>query len=128
MVVVATNKYDLLDEAIRSRFEEQILVNLPDKEARKSVVKMFMDSRSKGKNLASDEKSLDKIADLTDKFSIRTIKMMADKASLLALKDNRRDISAGDWEKVIKESEKMKVKSDKYVSDSERKRVGFVKS
>lgn len=125
MVIAATNKYDLLDEAIRSRFEEQILVNLPDKDARKSIIKKFMESRAKGIALSQDEKSLEELAEKTSNFSIRTMKMMADKASLTALKDGRRDINASDWEKIIKDSEKMKVKSNKYETKADRGSIGF---
>lgn len=125
MVVAATNKYDLMDEALRSRFEEQIMVGLPDKDARKSLLKMFLEARGKGKKLAQDEEAISSIALKTASFPIRAIKMITDKASILALKDGRRDISVADFEKIISESASMKVKAQNYQTNSNRPSVGF---
>ena len=123
--VAATNKYDLLDEAIKSRFQEQIFVDLPDKEARKAIIKLFMDQRTKGAELAGDDAALEKIAEKTDKFPIRAIKMIADKASIEALNDGRRNIKAEDFEKVIAGSGNMKVKSENYKTSHDKKPIGF---
>ena len=125
VVIAATNRTDLMDEAIKSRFEEQIEVPLPDKEARKSVIKLFMSQRKKGLKLANDDKALTEIADKTDKFSIRTIKNMAEIASMRALKDGRRDILKADFEAVIKENQHQKVNADVYKKKGDRTPIGF---
>ena len=125
VVVAATNRYDMMDEAVRSRFEEQIYVGLPDKEARKSIVKMFMQQRTKGQELAQDEKSLDYISNALDKFPIRAIKMISDKASIEALNDGRRNINIKDFDKIIAQSQNMKVKEQNYKTNTERPLIGF---
>ena len=125
VVAATTNRYDMMDEAIRSRFEEQIYVGLPDKDARKSVIKLFMDKRTKGQKLASDDKALELIASKTEGFPIRAIKMMSDKASLEALNDGRRDITADDFEKIISQNLDMKVKENNYKTNNTRVPIGF---
>ena len=123
--VAATNKYDLLDEAVKSRFQEQIFVDLPDKEARKSIIKLFMNGRSKGRELAADEEALEHIAENTERFPIRALRMIADKASLEALNDGRRNIKAEDFDKIIAESQNMKVRSNEYKTKNDRRPIGY---
>lgn len=123
--VAATNKYDLLDEAIRSRFQEQIFVDLPDKDARKSIIKLFMEQRLKGLELAKDEKALEYIAQKTERFPIRALKMISNKASIEALNDGRRNIKAEDFDKIIAQSQNMRVKTDIYKTKNDRPMIGF---
>ena len=125
VVVATTNRYDMMDEAIRGRFEEQIYVGLPDKDARKSVLQLFLNKRTKGKALAADDKAMDELAAKTENFPIRALKMMSDKAALEALNDGRRDITSADFEKMIAQNQNMKVKEQNYKTDAERKPVGF---
>lgn len=125
VVIAATNRYDIMDEAIRSRFEEQIYVGLPDFEARKAIVKMFMSQRTKGKAIAENEDALNTLAQKLDKFPIRAIKMISDKASIAALKDGRRDITVQDFEKIISENKNMQVKEENYKTNVDKKPIGF---
>ena len=125
VVIAATNRYDIIDEAMRSRFEEQVYIGLPDFEARKAIVKMFMEQRTKGHNIANDDETLNKIAEKFDKFPIRAIKMISDKASITAMKDGRRDISVKDFEKIISENKNMQVKEENYKTNAEKKPMGF---
>ena len=123
--IAATNKYDLLDEAIKSRFQEQIFVDLPDKDARKAIIKLFMTQRTKGKELAENNSALEQIAQKTEQFPIRAIKMISDKASLEALNDGRRNIKAEDFYKIIEQSQNMKVKGGNYKSKNDRPLIGY---
>ncbi len=123
--VAATNKYDLLDEAVKSRFQEQIFVDLPDKDARKAIIKLFMEQRSKGRELANDNTALEYLALKTDGFPIRALKMISDKASLEALNDGRRNIKTKDFDKIIAKSQNMKVKSNEYKTKNDRTPIGF---
>ena len=107
MVAATTNRYDIMDEAVKSRFDEQIYVGLPDLEARKSIIKLFMNQRGKGKALAADEKAVEEVAKKFEGFPIRAIKMLSDKASLEALSDGRRDITSADFDKVISKTPKL---------------------
>ena len=123
--IAATNKYDLLDEAIKSRFQEQIFVDLPDKDARKSILKLFLEQRSKGKELAENDEGLESIAQKTEQFPIRALKTITEKASLAALSDGRRNIKAEDFYKVIDDSQNMKIRSENYKTKHDRKPIGY---
>ena len=125
MVVATTNKYDVMDDAIRSRFDEQIYVGLPDLEARTSILKMLLNQRTKGKVLAENEEDLEKVAKKLDSFAIREIIGITNRAAMLALKDDRRDISVEDFEKIIAESQNLKVKEELYKTNATRKSIGF---
>jgi len=125
VVIAATNKYDLIDDAAKSRFEEQIYVGLPDFEARKSLVKLFMSSYTKGRELANNEEALNYIAKILDSFPTRDIKMISKKAALEAKHDNRRNVEVRDFEKIASQEQKRKVKEDKFKPNSERKLIGF---
>ncbi len=125
VVIAATNCYDQMDTAARSRFEEQIYVGLPDKEARESILKLFMNKRTKGQALAQNDEEISKIADKLNSFPIRAIKMISEKASIEAMNDNRREIKADDFYKIIAQNQNMKVKEQNYKTNIERKSVGF---
>ncbi len=125
MVVATTNKYDIMDPAVRSRFDEQIYVGLPDKEARVSILQMLLNQRTKGMNLAENETEVGKVADKLEKFAIREIIGITNRAAMLALKDGRRDIAAEDYAKIIEESQNLKVKEELYKTNATRKPIGF---
>ena len=125
IVIAATNRKDIMDEAIVSRFEEQVEVPLPDFEARKSVIKLFMNSRKKGVALAGDEDGLNEIAKRTDNFSIRALKNMSELTAMKALKDGRRDITKEDFLSVISENQNLKTNPEMYKTKGDRKMIGF---
>ena len=127
IVIAATNRKDIMDEAIVSRFEEQVEVPLPDFEARKAVVKLFMNSRKKGVSLANDEAGLNEIAKRTDNFSIRALKNMSELTAMKALKDGRRDITKEDFLSVVNENQKLKTNPELYRTKGDRKMIGFNK-
>ena len=127
VTVAATNKYDLMDDAVKSRFEEQIYVGLPDFEARKALIKMFMNSYTKGQAIANNEEALNYVAKSFDSFPIRDIKMISKKALVEAKHDKRRNVEIRDFEKIISQNQKRKVKEDKFKPNSERKMIGFSK-
>ena len=125
MVVATTNKYDVMDDAVRSRFDEQIYVGLPDLEARISILKMLLNQRTKGKALAENEEEVTKVAKKLESFAIREIIGITNRAAMLALKDERRNITAADYEKIISESQNLKVKEELYKTNATRKSIGF---
>ena len=127
VTIAATNKYDLMDDAVKSRFEEQIYVGLPDFEARKTLVKMFINSYPKGQELANNEDAMNYIAKIFESFPIRDIKMISKKALIEAKHDKRRNVEVRDFEKIISQNQKRKVKEDKFKPNSERKMIGFNK-
>lgn len=126
IVIGATNKYDLVDEAIKSRFDNQEFVGLPDKITRKEVLKKSLANRSKAVDLLNLEEDLTLIAERFDGFSNRSICDLSEKAAAVARKDGRRQITKEDYINIIAKSQNLKVKNgnDDYKPEVARK-VGF---
>jgi len=82
LVIVATNKPWLLDEAILSRFERRIYVPLPDKESRKQIFKLEIEKR--GFKLLGI--TYDELANLTEGYSGRDIANACKEAIMMMLK------------------------------------------
>ena len=62
IVIAATNKFDLLDEAFVSRFSETQYVGLPDEEQIKALIKHVYSDKSKAQKLLSDENAINKLS------------------------------------------------------------------
>ncbi len=84
IVLAATNRIDTLDSALLrpGRFDRQIEIMLPDKEARKEILKLYLDKANAEKDI-----NIDKIAELTVYFSGAMIENLVNEASILAIKD-----------------------------------------
>ncbi len=127
IVIAATNNYDGIDKAFSSRLRQQVYTGLPDKDARKSIIKMKLEETDNGKTLAKDEKALDKIAELTENFSIRALEDFATETRKMAFINGIRDITLADYEEVIQkpENQNKKIKEDLYKTNATRKSIGF---
>lgn len=127
IVIAATNNYDGIDKAFTARLRQQIYTGLPDKDARKSIIKMKLEETDNGINLAKDEKALDRIADLTESFPIRALEDFATETRKLAFVNGIRDITLKDYEDVIlkPESQNKKIKEDLYKTNATKKSIGF---
>ncbi len=125
VIVGATNCFDQLDEALRSRLEEQVYIGLPDAETRKDVLKLLLNKRTKGRALASNPTELAKVVALTDGFSNRDLTILTDKAALIARADKRRDITANDFKTPVGENQLMKVKEKHYQPKTNIPAIGF---
>ncbi len=129
IVVAATNNYDNVDSALQGRLRNQIYAGLPDKESRIDIIKMKLEETDNGKKLASDEKALDRIGDLTASFSIRALEDFANEARERAMIDfyHARDIELKDYEEIIAkpESQSKKVKEQEYKNNASRTPIGF---
>lgn len=91
IIIAATNKFDMVDEAVRNRLKP-FYIPLPDKKARISILEGLLNSHKKGANIITDKKSLDKLANMFEGFSIRTMESLTEEAALIAKKDGRRNI------------------------------------
>lgn len=129
IVMAATNNYDGIDKAFTSRLRQQIYTGLPDKDARKSIIKLKLEETDNGQNLAKDEKALDRIAELTDSFPIRALEDFATETRKMAFVNGIRDITLEDYETVISkpESQNKKIKEENYKTGVTRKSIGFGK-
>jgi cell division protease FtsH len=84
IVLAATNRIDTLDSALLrpGRFDRQIEIMLPDKQARKEIIKLYLDKANADKDV-----DIDKLAELTVYFSGAMIENLVNEASILAIKD-----------------------------------------
>ncbi len=96
VVVAATNRIDTLDSALLrpGRFDRQIEIMLPDREARKDILKLYMEKRN-----CKDDIDIGKLADLTVYFSGAMIENLVNEASLIAIRENSESISIEHIEK-----------------------------
>lgn len=113
VVIAATNRGDLLDSALLrpGRFDRRIIVDYPDLEGRKSIVKIH----AKGKPFASNV-DWEKVAKRTVGFSGADLENMLNEAAIYAARAGRNKINMEDIEesatKVKLGPEKKRLQSD----------------
>ncbi len=88
IVIAATNKPWLLDEAILSRFEKRIYIPLPNREARKEIFRLNLEK----KGFRIEGITYDELADLTEGYSGRDIANICREAIILMLRRSNPDI------------------------------------
>lgn len=125
IVIGTTNKYDIVDEAIRRRFDEQVYVGMPDKTTRKEILKNVLSQWNKGVTLSQNEEDLDIIAEKTKNFPSSAIVILSDKASNRARKDGRREIQKEDYFEEIKLNQNLKIKEEQYKNNTAKTPIGF---
>lgn len=125
IVIGATNKYDIIDDAIKRRFDSQIYVGMPDVETREQILNKTLSQWQKGLALADKADDLHEIATRLNGFPSSAIVILADKASTRARKDGRRPIAKEDFFEEIKNNENLKIKADNYQTKSERPKIGY---
>ncbi len=126
IVIAATNRYDIIDNAIQERFDSQIYFGLSNIQQIEALVKTNLSRRKKGENLASDEKAVGEISKKLLGYSNRSIVFILDNAAKIAKRKLRRDISKQDVLEAIEKSEAKKIDESQYKKLSERKRsLGF---
>ncbi|MEA3272542.1 MAG: AAA family ATPase, partial [Patescibacteria group bacterium] len=89
IVMGATNRQDMLDSAILSRFNRQIVIPNPDIDAREAILKVH----TRNKPLENDV-DLRHLARGTNRFSGRDLKNILNEAALLAVRRKKEAISA----------------------------------
>lgn len=126
IIVGATNKHTLIDEAIKNRFDNQVFVGMPDELTRVEVLKKSLEGRAKASDLLNSKEGLSAVAKKMADFSNRTICDLTEKVTLIARDDGRRQVRKEDYFQVIDKSQHLKIKAgnDDYKAISNRK-VGF---
>ena len=125
IVVGATNKYDMVDPAIRRRFDLKRYVGLPDSEQRLKLVENNLKKKVKAKNLLDDTTALLSIANALEGYSCHSINIICDIASLNALKRQRADISVEDFKYAIEHTDEEKIEEAQYKPLARKRRLGF---
>lgn len=119
LVIAATNRPDMLDEALLrpGRFDRHILVDLPDKTARKHILKLHLANKPLAK-----EADIEQIARETFGFSGAQLEAVANEAAIYALRDKSpaiRQIHLADAVDKVMIGEK----ADREATEEEKKRV-----
>ena len=98
---------------------------MPDMETRQDVLYKTLSKWLKGIPLAENPDDLREIAKRLDNFPTSAIVILADKASTRARKDKRRIILKEDFFDAIEKNPNLKIKEDKYKTESNRKKIGY---
>lgn len=125
IVIGATNKYDLIDPAIRRRFDMKRYVGLPEQEQREALVRNNLSKKKKGQALISDGEKVTQVAKALSGYSSSSINIISDLASLNALKRNRADIDIVDFEEAIKTTGEEKIDDKQYKPLARKEKIGF---
>ncbi|MCD6488412.1 MAG: ATP-binding protein [Desulfurococcales archaeon] len=88
IVIAATNKPWMLDEAIISRFEKRIYIPLPDKRARIQLFKLELEK----KGFKIQDITYEELAELTEGYSGRDIRNICKEAVMMMLRRANPDI------------------------------------
>lgn len=119
IIIGATNKFSLLDSAIKRRFKAKELVSIPDFDARIALLQKNLASKKKGQKLLSSLEELNKVAKMLEGYSNSSIcNISYDAAVTYAMHRNRADISVEDYEQAIKNTSEEKPDLSEYKSDS----------
>ncbi|PTX59950.1 ATP-dependent metalloprotease FtsH [Melghirimyces profundicolus] len=121
LVIAATNRKDMLDSALLrpGRFDRHITVDLPDKQARISILKLH----TQNKPLAEDA-DIVQIADETFGFSGAQLESLTNEAAIYALRDNSDVIRQEHLSQAI-DKVMMGEKTDREATQEERERVAI---
>ena len=137
MVTLTTNKYDIMDPAIKRRFDTQVYVGLPDEEARISLLKFFFNKYGKSVSLANNDEAIKRLAKKLENFPISAIEDMVNDACDIPRREAkearklgkiiRREVTEADFNGVLNkiENQNKKIKEDIYKTNATRKPVGF---
>ncbi|OGB63737.1 cell division protein FtsH [candidate division CPR3 bacterium GWF2_35_18] len=95
IVIAATNRPDILDPALMrpGRFDRRVVINYPDMEGRKGIIKIHMKKKP-----ITEDVNIDKLARRTVGFSGADLENMLNEAAILAASQGKNKINAADIE------------------------------
>jgi transitional endoplasmic reticulum ATPase len=119
VVIGATNRPDIIDEALLrpGRFDRILEVPVPDKEARKEILKIH----TRKKPLDSDDVNLDKLVELTEGYTGADIATMVNAAAMSAIKEHM--VSSVNEENKNKNKENDSIKTREYMNEKEQQKA-----
>jgi len=122
ILVAATNRPDILDPALLrpGRFDRQIVVDRPDLEGRKGILRVH----TRGKPLASDV-SLDVVARRTPGFTGADLANLVNEAALLAARHGKKEIDMSELEEAIDRVIAGPERRTRLISDKEKEVIAY---
>ncbi len=122
IVIAATNRLDILDEAILrpGRFDRQIQVTLPDIKGREAILKIH----AHNKNLSSDV-NLHDIARRTPGFSGAQLENVLNEAAILAVRNNKIVVKTSDIDEAIDRVIGGPARHGRVITESEKRQIAY---
>ena len=122
IIIAATNRPDVLDPALLrpGRFDRQITVSLPDKQARKEILAVH----AKNKTLAKDV-TLENLAKRTPGFSGADLENLLNEAALLTVRRDKKAITMSEIDEATDRVLMGPAKVTKKYTDKEKKLVAY---
>ncbi len=122
VVVAATNRPDVLDEALLrpGRFDRQVTIDAPDVRGRKAILTIH----ARGKPLARDV-NLESVARQTPGFSGADLANLMNEAAILAARRNRRTIGRADVDEAVDRVIAGPQRKSRVISERERKITAY---
>ena len=122
IVIAATNRPDVLDPALLrpGRFDRQVTVGLPDKNARVEILKVHARNKVLDKNI-----TLEYLAKRTPGFSGADLENLLNEAALLAVRRNKKCITMAEIDEATDRVLMGPAKVTKKYTDKEKKLVAY---
>ena len=122
IIIAATNRPDVLDPALLrpGRFDRQVTVSLPDKNARIEILKVHAKNKILDKNI-----TLEYLAKRTPGFSGADLENLLNEAALLAVRRNKKEITMAEIDEATDRVLMGPAKVTKKYTDKEKKLVAF---
>ena len=122
IIIAATNRPDVLDPALLrpGRFDRQVTVNLPDKNARIEILKVHAKNKVLDKNI-----TLEYLAKRTPGFSGADLENLLNEAALLAVRRNKKAITMSEIDEATDRVLMGPAKVTKKYTDREKKLVAY---
>ena len=122
IIIAATNRPDVLDPALLrpGRFDRQVTVSLPDKNARIEILKVHAKNKILSKNI-----TLEYLAKRTPGFSGADLENLLNEAALLAVRRNKKEITMAEIDEATDRVLMGPAKVTKKYTDKEKKLVAF---
>ena len=122
IIIAATNRPDVLDPALLrpGRFDRQIIVSLPDKNARKEILAVHAKNKILDKSV-----TLDNLAKRTPGFSGADLENLLNEAALLTVRRNKKAITIAEIDEATDRVLMGPAKVTKKYTDKEKKLVAY---
>lgn len=122
IIIAATNRPDVLDPALLrpGRFDRQITVSLPDKNARKEILAVHAKNKTLDKSV-----TLENLAKRTPGFSGADLENLLNEAALLTVRRNKKSITMSEIDEATDRVLMGPAKVTKKYTDKEKKLVAY---
>jgi cell division protease FtsH len=125
IIIGATNRPEVLDQALLrpGRFDRQVLVDKPDMKGREAIFKVHTRTLK-----LSSKIDLKQLAAQTPGFAGAEIANVCNEAAILAVRNNREEVTMSDFEAAIERIIAGLEKKNKIINDKEKKIVAYHES